>query len=273
MSPRVNRTMSKTTSGSLSHQWGAASEEGGKAGWNCFPFSWLFRSPSGRHRITRSVLPKSQTFVSTRSRLEQLRSHEPVTRSLSANDVPTSDMAVANLCHLCLCVVSFKQCLRIEACGHAFCEDCLRQHAAVSVGDGRAALLCPATCCDTELREPQIRQLLDDKPHLIERWKTLVLNEQITRDPLRMFCPGPSCENVCHLPKPPVDPYGLQCSKCRYTFCVLCQDTWHPLKDCDQATLLHNLLQDIQGKRLGRLPGEARRSERRSAGAAERLRV
>ncbi|XP_028969152.1 probable E3 ubiquitin-protein ligase RNF144A [Galendromus occidentalis] len=235
----MNKGMSN--SGPAASQW---APEDSRSRWGCLPFGWLFRSASNKQKFGR-VLPKSQTFVSTSKK--DIRSQEYVVRSLSANDVPMSDMAVANLCQLCLCVVSLKQCMRLEPCAHSFCIECLQQHVAVNVQDGRATIPCPHANCDMNLRESHVRRLLKDQPQLVERWAILSLNQQVARDPLRMFCPGPACGNICQLPEPATDPYGLQCSKCEYTFCAVCQDTWHPLKDCDETTVLQNVLQDLTG--------------------------
>ena len=59
-------------------------------------------------------------------------------------------------CGCCFCAVPRAECTRM-GCGHAFCNDCWRQHCQVQIGDGSARrLLCMGVRCGAVCDEDKV---------------------------------------------------------------------------------------------------------------------
>ena len=67
-------------------------------------------------------------------------------------------------CQCCFCEVAAAQATAMQ-CGHAFCNDCWRQHCVTQIGDGRARKLpcmgirCATVCDEDKARSPGARSL------------------------------------------------------------------------------------------------------------------
>jgi len=53
---------------------------------------------------------------------------------------------------------------------------------------------CPTKGCEERVHEETLVQLLKDD--ILQRFKKLKLNQEVAKDPNKVFCPNPGCENV-----------------------------------------------------------------------------
>jgi len=104
------------------------------------------------------------------------------------------------------------------------------------------------------VREEDVRRVVSDKE--VARWKALKRKRELERDPTLVYCPIA----VCQAPVPATDaqkasltspepiPYSSlrTCPSCSFSFCELCQRSWHGIARCPKSST-SRLLQEYLG--------------------------
>ncbi|KAF8308214.1 hypothetical protein DL93DRAFT_2087228 [Clavulina sp. PMI_390] len=164
-------------------------------------------------------------------------------------------------CQICLEDRRGAACIRLAACEHVFCKDCLRGAWGLAVHEGRVAeVRCPDQGCIKsaklassqaldlgEASESDVRRVLTEEQ--VARWKWLKLQRDLARDLTIVYCPLQFCQApVRPTPRahvesglddesdePPTNLEDLRtCEACGFAFCASCQKAWHgPLILCD----------------------------------------
>ena len=116
------------------------------------------------------------------------------------------------------------------ACDHSFCTECMEEHAALNIKEGTVdKIVCPDPRCKQPLAPFLIKSLLGDEQY--ERWERILLQKTLDCMKDVVYCPRKNCNT-------PVieesDNLG-QCVKCKYAFCTLCFQSWHPGTVCMTA--------------------------------------
>lgn len=107
------------------------------------------------------------------------------------------------------------------ACGHSTCLECGRRLASLALEEGVAGLgrlRCPS--CSAFLEASDLKQLLSEEQ--FARWDAMALERALGALEGAQRCPR--CDAVAT-----EDAEGCAaCPSCRFVFCSLCLDRWHP---------------------------------------------
>ncbi|KAL2650936.1 hypothetical protein R1flu_019064 [Riccia fluitans] len=154
-------------------------------------------------------------------------------------------------CYICFSEHLGKDFVRLP-CQHNFCIGCMQTLANVHVKEGSVNKLnCPDTSCRGSIPAYILKDLLDEE--IFQRWDNLVLQRTLDSMIDIVYCPR--CETVCIEEE---DSF-VQCTKCLYTFCSLCRQSWHVGQECMSSESRLRVLQERQkGSKLGE---EQRRKE------------
>ncbi|KAF2813769.1 uncharacterized protein BDZ99DRAFT_459524 [Mytilinidion resinicola] len=115
---------------------------------------------------------------------------------------------------------------------HTFCRDCSRE---VVRGDieGNKVPRCPGERCKHELSEQEMKQLL---PEQLEKYSTMLLNRLVSQGPF-LVC---KCKHVMAAHSAG-EQERVECPKCRYTFCSLCNEDYHYRCTCQELKQYRNI--------------------------------
>jgi E3 ubiquitin-protein ligase RNF14 len=197
-------------------------------------------------------------------------------RRLAAHNSSALDKTFASTtftCAICFSERKGTKCIRLSACSHVFCRECLTDFWSLHIREGDVDKV---TCADPEcvkeeskqqgtiggVREEDVRRVVSDKE--VTRWQALKRKRELERDPTLVYCPIA----VCQAPVPATDaqkvslagagvgagagaatppPYSYSalrtCASCSFSFCDLCRRSWHGLAPCS-ATTTAALLQE-----------------------------
>ncbi|KAG6557573.1 hypothetical protein Mapa_000849 [Marchantia paleacea] len=151
-------------------------------------------------------------------------------------------------CYICFSEHLGKDFARLP-CQHIFCMDCMQTLATVHVKEGSVNKLnCPDTSCRGSIPPYLLKQLLEEE--VFQRWEDLVLQRSLDAMMDIVYCPR--CETVCIEEQ---DNF-VQCTKCFYSFCSLCRQTWHVGQECMSV---ESRLRILQERRNGSKSGEDQR--------------
>ena len=193
-------------------------------------------------------------------------------RRLAAHNSSALDKTFSSTtftCAICFSERKGSKCVRLSACSHVFCRECLTDFWSLHIREGDVDKV---TCADPEcvkeesrqqgtngcVREEDVRRVVSDKE--VARWKALKRKRELERDPTLVYCPIA----VCQAPVPATDaqkanlassepaPYSSLriCPSCSFSFCDLCQRSWHGIARCptsSTARLLQEYLAHPEG--------------------------
>jgi len=204
-------------------------------------------------------------------------------RRLAAHNTSALDKTFASTtftCAICFSERKGSKCVRLSACSHVFCRECLTDFWSLHIREGDVDKV---TCADPEcvkeesrrqqgtgtseyagcVREEDVRRVVSDKE--VARWKALKRKRELERDPTLVCCPIA----VCQAPVPATDAQKASharsaaaaiageeeeppsryislrtCSSCSFSFCDLCQRSWHGVIARCPISSTTRLLQD-----------------------------
>ena len=132
-------------------------------------------------------------------------------------------------CEICFESVLGVDCIQLSNCQHVHCCQCMREHTSAKIHDGQVARVdCPSIDC-SELVPPNVIKRLVS-PSLYTRYDQLLLQQSLEGMVDIVYCPRPSCR--CATVKEEEDGNMAVCSRCQFSFCVLCKRTWHGVSPC-----------------------------------------
>ena len=139
-------------------------------------------------------------------------------------------------CEICLDDKPGQEFFRFESCGHFFCRDCLSSYIDVHLNGsaGVDELCCPSGSGRCSKKDSK-RMLTGSEVLGIagqearEKFERLLLQQALSSMGDIVYCPR------CQTPTvEESDSFG-HCPKCRFAFCTLCFDSFHPGSQCITA--------------------------------------
>jgi E3 ubiquitin-protein ligase RNF14 len=139
-------------------------------------------------------------------------------------------------CEICFDDKPGAEFVRFESsCGHYFCQDCLVAYVELHLSGGSPVndLCCPSgtgTCSRKESK----RQLTAGEVFRIAgkeaqvKFERLLLQQALSSMGDIVFCPKPACQT----PTVEESEHFGHCPKCRFAFCTLCFEPFHPGSQC-----------------------------------------
>ena len=93
-------------------------------------------------------------------------------------------------CLICTYSISGMDCIRLQRCGHFYCQSCLNNYVRTTLNNGRFGerLLCPQTQCQKALLPNEIKQILQDD-QLYQRYERLTLQHALELRNDIIWCP------------------------------------------------------------------------------------
>ncbi|KAL3133812.1 hypothetical protein ABBQ32_008286 [Trebouxia sp. C0010 RCD-2024] len=129
-------------------------------------------------------------------------------------------------CGICFEQTPGRQCVQASLqCQHVYCQDCMRQHCTLHVKEGSLEFLrCPVPDCKEPLDRQMMKGLLSAEQN--NRLEAVELERTLNHMADAVYCPRCSTISIED------EDNCAQCSKCYFTFCSLCDASWHPGTQC-----------------------------------------
>ncbi|KAG2493664.1 hypothetical protein HYH03_008178 [Edaphochlamys debaryana] len=157
-------------------------------------------------------------------------------------------------CSICLDEHLGARCVRLPECGDAFCGGCLATHLRTQLREGAVGnMRCPAPACRRQLPPALLREMLE--PGEFERWEQLTLQRTLDTMEDLVYCPR--CRQPC-LEDPD---HSVLCPSCFFSFCSLCEESWHPGSACLDPEARLTLLEARRRRVAGAEAGEGGEGE------------
>eukprot|EP01103_Thecamoeba_quadrilineata_P002918 TRINITY_DN12764_c0_g1_i1.p1 TRINITY_DN12764_c0_g1~~TRINITY_DN12764_c0_g1_i1.p1 ORF type:complete len:552 (+),score=99.95 TRINITY_DN12764_c0_g1_i1:56-1711(+) len=132
-------------------------------------------------------------------------------------------------CPVCFSDKIGREMLRLS-CRHYLCKDCAGQHCLVKIKEGNVVSLnCTERGCKTPYRPEEIKQVVS--PDYFARWE----EKMIESNPNALYCPR--CERLAKKD----DEKLARCGSCFYSFCPICQSSYHPVTPCFEGITQEDL--------------------------------
>ena len=147
-------------------------------------------------------------------------------------DINPTDPGANSLpeCPVCLCEIELSDLTRLEYCGHAYCQPCLKLHFQSALRDKQFPMLCCVDDCNKPIVQKDIRQqigkgVVDMKQLALATVSSFVgKNKETYR-----YCITPDCEMVYRVSD---DGRMFQCGDCDVRVCTSCHIQYHDGLTC-----------------------------------------
>ncbi|KAA1094333.1 translation termination inhibitor protein itt1 [Puccinia graminis f. sp. tritici] len=142
------------------------------------------------------------------------------------------------VCPICLDTRKGRQCIKLEYCGHIFCQECLKDFFSLMIKEGEVRKIgcCKEGCTKSGagIGPEELEELVGRDLRI--RYESLVLKLALDSDPSITLCPMHSCQSLVS-PDLALDGTRSEhlrvCLRCGYSFCFVCKKTWHgPTNKC-----------------------------------------
>ncbi|XP_061739858.1 E3 ubiquitin-protein ligase RNF14-like isoform X2 [Nerophis ophidion] len=131
-------------------------------------------------------------------------------------------------CSVCFLSYLGSECVRIQDCGHVFCQDCLAEFCKLRITEGNVlGVTCAQAGCSALPTPDQVESLVGEE--LFSRYDRLLLQSTLDRMADVSYCPRTTCGSPVILEE--ASRVAL-CSVCGFAFCVTCKKTYHGRDDC-----------------------------------------
>uniref|UniRef100_UPI0035901D20 E3 ubiquitin-protein ligase RNF144A-like n=1 Tax=Myxine glutinosa TaxID=7769 RepID=UPI0035901D20 len=137
-------------------------------------------------------------------------------------------------CKLCLSHFSEEQATVLEQCGCVFCTGCVKVYLEMELLQGASGTItCPDYTCPKKghVQDHEIERLAS--ADVLQHNKQLQFEREVHQDPERTWCPVPTCQLVCPVPKEGSSkPLRVTCPACQHHFCSHCRSEWDIRHSC-----------------------------------------
>ena len=159
-------------------------------------------------------------------------------------------------CQICLVGIQDKDLLPLDACGHIFHPDCIKEHLQVSITESRFPILCPIRGCGVEVSILDIKERLSEE--MADKFEEFSFQHFVGLNKSSLFsCPTPDCKYVFQF----ACEEEFTCPVCSKHFCLKCQVEFHDGMTCEQYRKVnqHSEADDqfllmVQGARFKQCP-------------------
>ncbi|KAK6195801.1 hypothetical protein SNE40_001156 [Patella caerulea] len=147
-------------------------------------------------------------------------------------------------CNVCFENISTESCISstsLLSCGHAFCDDCWREHLLNNFRAGLQKCLCPEYDCNTEVDVWTMVTLVNIRD--IKRRQTRKITDDIDNSSLTLkWCPNKRCGRILQNLNTPDDSGMTVVCKCGRDVCFSCTREGHWPASCEQFAFYFNKL-------------------------------
>ncbi|XP_061884571.1 E3 ubiquitin-protein ligase RNF14-like [Entelurus aequoreus] len=131
-------------------------------------------------------------------------------------------------CSVCFLSYLGSECVRIQECGHVFCQACLAEFCKLRITEGNVlGVTCAQAGCTAFPTPDQVESLVGEE--LFRRYDRLLLQSTLDCMADVIYCPRTACGSPVILEE--ASRLAL-CSVCGFAFCVTCKKTYHGRDDC-----------------------------------------
>ena len=133
-------------------------------------------------------------------------------------------------CPVCLCEVESHYIYRLEYCGHAFCESCIKGLMEHGAKDKNFPIQCAKDGCNKDIVVKDIFALVGTSMDQLSPFiKASIDGYALTHSNELKYCIKPDCNMVYRVKQGNV---GV-CGKCHIKICTLCDSEYHPSMSCE----------------------------------------
>lgn len=133
------------------------------------------------------------------------------------------------LCGICFTEKIGRECIQFRKCWHSYCGECVAGYFKSQIEDGNVKQLnCPDTSCRTEALPTEVKKLVDEA--LYSKYERMLYEITLSEMSDVVFCPRTHCQLPVVVE--PDQTMG-RCEGCLFTFCIMCQKSWHGIQPCE----------------------------------------
>jgi hypothetical protein len=149
-------------------------------------------------------------------------------------------------CLICFGETQMEEGMRIRACGHFYCLDCMREYVDGAVKDRRYPVTCPVPDCRLAISSPECMGLLaPEQQAALASMET----EAAVGQGVRLYCPNARCSKLLIADDKRADT-PLPCPYCGERLCANCGVTWHAGMTCQAYQARPDALSSAEDRAL-----------------------
>ena len=181
-------------------------------------------SISLKHRLHSIILNGNEAAVD-----KALQKIEETKGQLSTNLRQTSEENLPE-CPICLCEIELSDIVRLEFCGHAYCQSCLTSQILSAVKDKQFPIQCAAEDCGQPIVLKDVKQQIAKRSLNMKSFAAAAVSCFIgkNRESFR-FCTTPDCAMVYRVTE---EGLQFQCGDCGARLCTTCHIEFHDGLTC-----------------------------------------
>ena len=177
-----------------------------------------------KHRLHSIILNGEETAIDS-----ALLKIEEIKGQLSTNPSRVSDESLPE-CPICLCEIELSELVRLEYCGHSYCQSCLNSQVQSAVKDRQFPIECATEDCSQPIVLKDIRQQITKGSLKMKPLAAAAVSCFVgkNRESFR-FCTTPDCGMVYRVSG---DGRQFQCIDCGTRLCTTCHIQFHDGLSC-----------------------------------------
>ena len=191
---------------------------------------WQMQTDSGLLSVNLNHRYHSVTLTGEQPAIEKATSMIDQIKNELDNNPTDHGANLLPECPVCLCEIELSDLTRLEYCGHAYCQSCLKLHFQSALQDKQFPILCCVEDCNKPIVQKDIRQqigkgVVDMKQLALATVSSFVgKNKETFR-----YCITPDCEMVYRVSD---DGRMFQCGDCDVRVCTSCHIQYHDGLTC-----------------------------------------
>ena len=155
---------------------------------------------------------------------------EEVKNALPTNNLTQGDDAVPE-CPICLCEIEQTELVRLEYCGHAYCQSCLKLNYQSALQEKQFPMICSVDNCNKPFVQKDIRLQIEKGVVKMKPLAAAAVSSFVgkNKEDFR-YCITPDCEMVYRVSG---DGRQFECSDCGVRTCTSCHIQYHDGLTCE----------------------------------------
>lgn len=134
-------------------------------------------------------------------------------------------------CPICLCEIDLPDLVRLEFCGHSYCQSCLKSQILSGIQDRQFPIVCAVENCNSPIVHQDIKQQIEKKTFDMKSLAAAAVSSFVGKNQKSFrYCITPDCEMVYRVSE---DGRLFQCCDCATQVCTTCHLQYHDGLTCE----------------------------------------